>query len=121
METFIHFLCENQSTDSHLKGIHMRHFVNLRINFLCVPPGIMNRGMGMPERSPMGSAGDWGMPRSTGSPSVLRPDVNSYSSKGIMVGPGVNRSNSVPGARSMLQQQLMDMGTMVPLNSTSCH
>lgn len=84
------------------------------IYLLCVPAGMMNRGMGMPERSPMGPAGDWGMPRSTGSPSIMRPAVESYNSKGMMGGgPMVNRSNSVPGTRSMLQQQLMDMGTTV--------
>ncbi|KAI5095463.1 nuclear receptor coactivator 3 isoform X2 [Silurus meridionalis] len=71
--------------------------------------GLMSRGMGMPERSPMGSSGDWGMPRSTGSPSMMRPSVDTYSSKGMMGGSMVNRSNSVPGSRSMLQQQLMDM------------
>ncbi|XP_053338787.1 nuclear receptor coactivator 3-like isoform X2 [Clarias gariepinus] len=73
--------------------------------------GIMNRGMGMPERSPMGPAGEWGMPRATGSPSIMRPAVDSYNSKGMMGGPLVNRCNSVPGARSMLQQQLMEMGS----------
>ncbi|TUA03490.1 Nuclear receptor coactivator 3 [Bagarius yarrelli] len=73
--------------------------------------GMMSRGMGMPERSPMGPAADWGMARSTGSPSVMRPDVDSYNSKGIMGGAMGNRSTSGPGSRSMLQQQLMDMGS----------
>lgn len=75
----------------------------------------------MSDRSPMGPAGDWGMPQSTGSPSIMRPSVDSYSSKGMMGGPMLNRSNSVPGSRSMLQQQLMDMGTMGYFNpSSSC-
>ncbi|XP_034167754.2 nuclear receptor coactivator 3 [Pangasianodon hypophthalmus] len=88
--------------------------------------GMMNRGMGMPERSPMGPAGDWGMPRSTGSPSIMRPAIDSYNSKGMMGGPMVNRSNSVPGTRSMLQQQLMDMGSsdmsmaMGPFSQQQC-
>ncbi|KAF7695812.1 nuclear receptor coactivator 3-like isoform X2 [Silurus meridionalis] len=88
--------------------------------------GLMSRGMGMPERSPMGSSGDWGMPRSTGSPSMMRPSVDTYSSKGMMGGSMVNRSNSVPGSRSMLQQQLMDMGpgdmsmTMGPFSQQTC-
>lgn len=69
--------------------------------------------MGMPERSPMGPAGDWGISQSTGSPSIMRPSIDSYNSKGMMGGPMVNRSSSVSGARSMLQQQLMDMGTPV--------
>nr|XP_023862200.1 nuclear receptor coactivator 3-like [Salvelinus alpinus] len=76
----------------------------------------MNRGMGVPQRSPMGGSGDWGMPRScaspvgsAGHPSMSRPGMD-YNSKGMMAGPMVGRSNSVPGTRSMLQQQLMDMG-----------
>ncbi|KAI5612046.1 nuclear receptor coactivator 3 isoform X2 [Silurus asotus] len=88
--------------------------------------GLLSRGMGMPERSPMGSSGDWGMPRSTGSPSMMRPSVDTYSSKGMMGGSMVNRSNGVPGSRSMLQQQLMDMGpgdmsmTMGPFSQQTC-
>uniref|UniRef100_A0A674BJC2 Nuclear receptor coactivator 3 n=1 Tax=Salmo trutta TaxID=8032 RepID=A0A674BJC2_SALTR len=77
----------------------------------------MNRGMGVPQRSPMGGSGDWGMPRSSaspvgsaGHPSMIRPGMD-YNSKGMMGGPMVGRSNSVPGTRSMLQQQLMDLGT----------
>lgn len=73
--------------------------------------------MGVPERSPMGGPSEWGMPRSSaspvgapGHPSMIRPGMDSYNSKGMMGGPMVNRSNSVPGTRSMLQQQLMDMG-----------
>ncbi|KAM9431383.1 nuclear receptor coactivator 3-like [Salvelinus alpinus] len=76
----------------------------------------MNRGMGVPQRSPMGGSGDWGMPRSSaspvgsaGHPSMIRPGMD-YNSKGMMGGPMVARSNSVPGTRSMLQQQLMDLG-----------
>uniref|UniRef100_A0A672JEH5 Nuclear receptor coactivator 3 n=1 Tax=Salarias fasciatus TaxID=181472 RepID=A0A672JEH5_SALFA len=81
--------------------------------------GPMSRGM-VPQRSPMGGSGEWGMPRSStspvgsaGHPSMMRPgmDYNSSGgSKGMMSGPMVSRSNSVPGSRSMLQQQLMDMG-----------
>lgn len=77
----------------------------------------MNRGM-VPQRSPMGGSGDWGMPRSGGSPvgsaghpSMMRPGMDYSNSKGMMSGPMVSRSNSVPGTRSMLQQQLMEMGT----------
>lgn len=65
----------------------------------------------------MGGSGDWGMPcsnaspaGSTGHPSMMRPAMEYNSSKNMMSGPMVNRSNSVPGSRSMLQQQLMDMG-----------
>uniref|UniRef100_A0A8C7FW73 Nuclear receptor coactivator n=1 Tax=Oncorhynchus kisutch TaxID=8019 RepID=A0A8C7FW73_ONCKI len=90
---------------------------NLKISsVVCVSPGPMNRGMGVPQRSPMGGSGDWGMPRSSaspvgsaGHPSMIRPGMD-YNSKGMMGGPMVGRSNSVPGTRSMLQQQLMDLG-----------
>lgn len=78
--------------------------------------GPMNRGM-VPQRSPMGGSADWGMSRSSGSPvgsaghpSMMRPGMEYNNSKGMMSGPMVGRSNSVPGTRSMLQQQLMDMG-----------
>ncbi|XP_055366200.1 nuclear receptor coactivator 3-like isoform X3 [Betta splendens] len=78
--------------------------------------GPINRGMA-PQRSPMGGSGDWGMPRSSaspvgsaGHPSIMRSGMEYNNGKGMMPGPMVNRSNSVPGARSMLQQQLMDMG-----------
>ncbi|XP_028265291.1 nuclear receptor coactivator 3-like isoform X2 [Parambassis ranga] len=78
--------------------------------------GPMNRGM-VPQRSPMGGSGDWGMPRSSaspvgsaGHPSMIRPGMDYHNGKNMMSGPMVNRSNSVPGTRSMLQQQLMDMG-----------
>lgn len=63
----------------------------------------------------MGGSGDWGMSRSSGSPvghpSMMRQGMEYGNSKGMMSGPMVGRSNSVPGSRSMLQQQLMDMGT----------
>ncbi|MFT7802805.1 nuclear receptor coactivator 3-like isoform X1, partial [Arapaima gigas] len=79
--------------------------------------GMMNRGMGGPQQSPAGGSVDWGMPRTSGSPVgsaghpvLARPGMD-YSSRGMMAGgPLVSRSNSVPGTRSMLQQQLMDMG-----------
>lgn len=73
----------------------------------------------------MGGSGDWGMPRSSaspvgsaGHPSMMRPGMEYNSSKSMMSGPMVSRSNSVPGSRSMLQQQLMEMGTSQP--SPSC-
>lgn len=70
------------------------------------------------QRSPMGGSGEWGMPRSSasplgstaGHPSMMRPNMEYNNGKGMMSGPMVGRSNSVPGSRSMLQQQLMDMG-----------
>uniref|UniRef100_A0A8C9TF98 Nuclear receptor coactivator 3 n=1 Tax=Scleropages formosus TaxID=113540 RepID=A0A8C9TF98_SCLFO len=88
---------------------------------LCVPAGMMNMGMGGPHRSPVGGSIDWGMPRSSGSPvgsashpPVPRPGMD-YNSRGMMGGgPLVSRSNSIPGSRSMLQQQLMDMGQIFP-------
>ncbi|KPP62938.1 nuclear receptor coactivator 3-like, partial [Scleropages formosus] len=77
--------------------------------------GMMNRGAGVPQSSPMGVSGDWGMPRSSaspvasaGHPSMIRSGMD-YN-KGMMGGPMVSRSNSLPGNRSMLQQQLMEMG-----------
>uniref|UniRef100_A0A3B5LWA6 Nuclear receptor coactivator 3 n=1 Tax=Xiphophorus couchianus TaxID=32473 RepID=A0A3B5LWA6_9TELE len=76
----------------------------------------MNRGAG-PQRSPMGGSGDW-KPRSSispvssaGHPSMMRPGMEYNNGKSVMSGPMVSRSNSVPGNRSMLQQQLMDMGS----------
>lgn len=70
----------------------------------------------------MGGSGDWGMPRSgaspvssAGHPSMMRPSMEYNSNKGMMSGPMVSRSSSVAGTRSMLQQQLMDMGTSVIL------
>ena len=77
----------------------------------------MNRAM-VPQRSPMGGSVEWGMPRSSaspvgsaGHPSMIRPGMDYNNSKGMMGGPMVSRSSSVPGSRSMLQQQLMDTGT----------
>ncbi|XP_041743657.2 nuclear receptor coactivator 3-like isoform X2 [Coregonus clupeaformis] len=78
----------------------------------------MNRAMGMPQRPSMAGQGDWGMTRSSGSPvgapghpSIGRPGMD-FNSKGMMGGPLVNRSNSLPGnTRSMLQQQLMEIGS----------
>ncbi|XP_051913041.1 nuclear receptor coactivator 3-like [Hippocampus zosterae] len=78
--------------------------------------GPMNRAMAT-QRSPMGASGDWGISRSSPSPvgssvhpTMMRPNVEYSGSKGMMTGPVVSRSNSNPGSRSMLQQQLMDMG-----------
>lgn len=72
----------------------------------------------------MGGSGDWGMPRPSGSPlgsaghpSMMRPGLEYNSSKGMMSGPMVSRSNSIPGTSSMLQQQLMEMGTSAVLFS----
>lgn len=62
----------------------------------------------MPQRPPI--SGDWGMARSSSSP-VTGPGHPGMGRSGPMGGPMINRSNSVPGkTRSMLQQQLMDMG-----------
>lgn len=76
-------------------------------------PGGPNRPMGMPNRPPMAGAGDWAMSGSAGSP-VGHPGmgraVMDHNPKSMMGAPMVNRSNSVPATRSMLQQQLMDMG-----------
>lgn len=76
----------------------------------------MNRAMAT-QRSPMGASGDWVISRSSPSPvgssvhpSMMRPNMEYNGSKGMMTGPVVSRSNSNPGSRSMLQQQLMDMG-----------
>lgn len=64
----------------------------------------------MPQRPPMSGPGDWGMPRSSGSP-VTRPGHPVMGRAGPVTGPMVSRSNSVPAnPRSMLHQQLMDMG-----------
>ncbi|XP_067360868.1 nuclear receptor coactivator 3-like isoform X3 [Channa argus] len=81
----------------------------------CPPPGNptrgMGRGMGMSHRPPMTGPGEWGMPRSTGSPAG-GPGHPGIGRTGPMGGPMINRSNSVPGnTRSMLQHQLMDTGT----------
>ncbi|XP_061545411.1 nuclear receptor coactivator 3-like isoform X3 [Phycodurus eques] len=78
--------------------------------------GTMNRAI-VAQRSPMGGSGDWGISRSSTSPvgssvhsSMMRPNMEFNGSKGMITGPMVSRSNSNPGSRSMLQQQLMDMG-----------
>lgn len=70
----------------------------------------------------MGGSGEWGMPRSSaspvgsaGHPNMMRPGMEYNNSKGMMSGPMVSRSNSTPGTRSMLQQQLMEMGTSLVL------
>ncbi|XP_056129327.1 nuclear receptor coactivator 3 [Lampris incognitus] len=71
----------------------------------------MGRGIGMQQRPPMAGAGDWGMPRSSGSP-MGGPGHPGMGRPGMMGGPVINRSTSVPGnTRSMLQQQLMEMGS----------
>ncbi|XP_077368804.1 nuclear receptor coactivator 3-like isoform X2 [Festucalex cinctus] len=78
--------------------------------------GPMNRAMAA-QRSPMGASGDWGLSRSSPSPvgssvhpSMMRASMEYNGNKGMMTGPMMSRSNSNPGSRSMLQQQLMDMG-----------
>ena len=65
----------------------------------------------MPQRSPMAGPGDWGMSRSSASP--LGPQGHPAMGRpGMVGGPMMNRSNSVPAnPRSILQQQLMEMGT----------
>lgn len=64
----------------------------------------------MPPRPSISGSGDWGMPRSSGSPAA-RPGHPGMGRAGPLAGPMINRSNSVPGnTRSMLQQQLMEMG-----------
>lgn len=60
----------------------------------------------------MAGPGDWGMPRSGSSP-VSGPGHPGMGQPAHMAAPIMNRSNSVPGAtRSMLQQQLMEMGIL---------
>lgn len=72
--------------------------------------GGMNRGMGMPQQQ-ANMMGDWGMARPGASP-IGPPGHPSmgHNPKGMMGGPMVNRSNSVPAPRSILQKQLMEMG-----------
>lgn len=66
----------------------------------------------MSQRPPMAGPGDWGMPRSNAGP-VAGQGHPSMGRSGPMGGPMINRSNSVPAnPRSMLQQQLMDMGML---------
>ncbi|XP_022055608.1 nuclear receptor coactivator 3 isoform X1 [Acanthochromis polyacanthus] len=70
----------------------------------------MVRGMGIHQRPPMAGPGEWGMPRSGSSP-VAGPGNPGMIRSGPVGGPMINRSNSAPGnTRSMLQQQLMDIG-----------
>lgn len=66
----------------------------------------------MPQQRPAASGpGDWGITRSAGSP-VVRPGHPGMGRANPMGGPMISRCNSLPGnSRSMLQQQLMDMGT----------
>ncbi|XP_076875146.1 nuclear receptor coactivator 3-like isoform X2 [Brachyhypopomus gauderio] len=76
--------------------------------------GTVSRGLGAPERSPMGGLGGWPSVSpvgATGHASIVRPGMEAYNSKGMMGGSTVNRSNSGSGTRSMLQQQLMDIGS----------
>lgn len=69
------------------------------------------------QRPPMSGPGDWGMPRPAGSP-VVRPGHPGMGRANP--GPMISRSNSLPGnTRSMLQQQLMDMGTSVCVRSST--
>lgn len=64
----------------------------------------------MPQRPPMTGPGDWGMPRPSAGPGA-GPGHPGMGRSGPMGGPMINRSHSVPSnTRSMLQQQLMDMG-----------
>lgn len=89
--------------------------VKLEHNEHQIGMGGPNRPMAM-NRPPMAGAGDWGMPSSSGSPGSVghpgmgRPGMGDHNPKSMMGGPMVNRSNSVPATRSILQQQLMDMG-----------
>lgn len=70
--------------------------------------GGMGRGMGMPQRPPVAGPGDWGMPRPNANPVGVPGHAGMVRSGTVGM---INRSNSVPGnTRSMLQQQLMDMG-----------
>ncbi|XP_066527194.1 nuclear receptor coactivator 3 isoform X2 [Hoplias malabaricus] len=75
-----------------------------------------NRQVGMNQMPPMMMSGDWRMQGPSGSPGGANghpgmgcPGVDS-NPKGMMGGQMINRSNSVPAPRSMLQQQLMDIG-----------
>uniref|UniRef100_A0A672SE41 Nuclear receptor coactivator 3 n=1 Tax=Sinocyclocheilus grahami TaxID=75366 RepID=A0A672SE41_SINGR len=91
--------------------ININIYLNFNISNMLFPGG-PNRPMGMPNRPPMAGAGDWGMSSSgspVGHPGMGRTGMD-HNPKSLMGGPMVNRSNSVPATRSMLQQQLMDMG-----------
>lgn len=82
----------------------------------------------MNQMPPMMGPGDWRMPGSGGSPggSNGHPGMGcpgmDPSPKGMMGGgPMINRSNSVPTPRSILHQQLMDMGMMMCLYTVRVH
>ncbi|XP_047203960.1 nuclear receptor coactivator 3-like [Girardinichthys multiradiatus] len=79
---------------------------------VCPPRGNATRGMGrgIHQRPPMAVPGEWGMQRPNSNP-VTGPGHPGMARSGQMGVPMMNRSNSVPAnTRSMLQQQLMDMG-----------
>ncbi|XP_061640086.1 nuclear receptor coactivator 3 isoform X1 [Phyllopteryx taeniolatus] len=78
---------------------------------VCPPRGHPTRGMVRgPQRPPMAGPGDWGMHRSNNP--MTGPGHPGMGRSGPMGGPMINRSNSVPAnTRSILQQQLMEMGT----------
>uniref|UniRef100_A0A8C7YTF2 Nuclear receptor coactivator 3 n=1 Tax=Oryzias sinensis TaxID=183150 RepID=A0A8C7YTF2_9TELE len=81
---------------------------------VCPPRGNptrgIGRGMGAHQRPPMAGPGEWGMPRSGGS-AAAGPGHPVMGRPGQMGGPMISRSISAPeNMRSMLQQQLMDMG-----------
>lgn len=83
------------------------------------PLGAMGRGMGMSHHPPMGGPADWGMARSNANP-MAGPGHPGMGRSGPMGGPMINRSNSVPGnSRSILQQQLMDMGPCAHMTPSS--
>lgn len=74
---------------------------------LCCSGGM---GRGIHQRPPMAVQGEWGMQRPNSNP-VTGPGHPGMARPGQMGLPMINRSNSVPAnPRSMLQQQLMDMG-----------
>uniref|UniRef100_A0A3Q2PU92 Nuclear receptor coactivator 3 n=1 Tax=Fundulus heteroclitus TaxID=8078 RepID=A0A3Q2PU92_FUNHE len=79
---------------------------------VCPPRGNATRGMGrgIHQRPPMAAAGEWGLQRPNSNP-VTGPGHPGMARSAQMGVPIMNRSNSVPAnPRSMLQQQLMDMG-----------
>ncbi|XP_028667456.1 nuclear receptor coactivator 3 isoform X3 [Erpetoichthys calabaricus] len=82
--------------------------------------GMASRVIGASQQSPMGNSTEWGLSRSNTSPvgsvgptSMIRSgmDFGSTMPKGVIGSAVLNRSNSMPGGRSMLQQQLMDMAS----------
>ncbi|XP_019734986.1 nuclear receptor coactivator 3 isoform X2 [Hippocampus comes] len=82
---------------------------------VCPPRGHPTRGVvrgaGTPQRSPMAGPGEWLMQRSNTSP-MTGPGHPGMGRSGLMAGAMLNRSNSVPAnTRSILQQQLLEMGT----------